>query len=881
MNNVVMSKSYNPKSFESKVYDDDLKSGAFKPNETAGAKKFFSIVMPPPNVTGVLHMGHALNITLQDILVRFHRMRGENTLWVPGTDHAGIATQNVVERELLKEGKKRLDLTRDEFLKRTWALKDKHHDIIVSQIKQIGASCDWEHERFTMDDGLSKAVRHCFVTLYKKKLIYKGEYLVNYCPHCMTALSDDEVDYKSVDSNLWYINYPVTDSYESITIATTRPETMFGDTAVAVNPDDPRYKKYVSKKVYLPLTDRQIEIIQDRVVKTDFGTGALKITPSHAAADRDCALRHNLEFINILNPDGTLNNNVPEKYRGMTVLKAREEVVKDLTEKGLLVKTEAIVHEVGHCYRCQTQIEPYLSSQWFVKMKGMADKALDALKEKKIVFYPQKWNSTYTNWLSNIRDWCISRQLWWGHRIPVWYCKDCSKMTVSAEDVKTCEHCGSENIYQDNDVLDTWFSSWLWPFSVMGWPDETHDMNEFFPTSALVTAYDIIFFWVARMIMGSLELTDKVPFKDIYITALVRDKKGRKMSKTLGNGIDPLDVIDLYGSDAMKFTLSYQAAQGQDIYIDIDSFKFGSKFANKIWNAARYILMNIKDREAVALEDLYLNDIDKWIYMRLNDAIKKSIKAYESFKINEAAQIAYDFFWNDFCDWYIEFSKKGLYSENKREKDKTVSVLLDLLEKTLRLLHPLIPLITEEIYSKLPNKKGRLVNLSYPSVDEMFKNEQSVKVVENIQDAIRVLRNLRALIVVPVNEMIQGFVICDDETTLLSLKENEDIIKNFSSLSSLDFVQNKDSSVIYKASENFIAGIKKPADFDVKKRMDALEKDIKITQEQFEQSSNKLNNENFINKASSQAVEKEREKNDEFREKLDKLNQLVKILKES
>ncbi|MBQ4281491.1 MAG: valine--tRNA ligase, partial [Spirochaetales bacterium] len=596
---------YNPKDFEERIYAQWVEDGNFKPSDSDG--KPFVIVMPPPNVTGILHMGHALNNSLQDILTRYYRMTGRPTLWLPGTDHAGIATQNVVERQLAKEGLRRQDLGREKFIERTWQVKEKHHDIIVSQLKTIGASCDWSRERFTMDEGLSKAVRETFVSLYERGLIYKGLYLVNYCPHCGTALADDEVEHQEDTGHLFDVRYPFADGSGYITVATTRPETMFGDQAVAVNPDDERYKALVGKMLKLPLTDREIPIIADSFVGIEFGTGMVKITPAHDPNDWECGKRHNLEPINILNPDGTLNDVCPEQFRGLPAEEARMKVAKVLEEQGYLVKCEEYKHEVGHCYRCNSTVEPYMSEQWFVRMRPLADKALKAWRDGEIRFYPKRWENTYSNWLENIRDWCISRQLWWGHRIPVWYCDDCGQMMVKREDPCCCDKCGSKNIRQDNDVLDTWFSSWLWPFSTLGWPQDTADLKRFFPTSTLVTAYDIIFFWVSRMIMASLEFMGKAPFHDIYITGLVRDKKGRKMSKSLGNGIDPLDVVNLYGADAMKFTICYLATQGQDVLVDMDSFKLGSRFANKIWNATRYLLMNLEGRNLVPIDPSRFN----------------------------------------------------------------------------------------------------------------------------------------------------------------------------------------------------------------------------------------------------------------------------------
>ena len=640
MKAIELEKAYNPKDFEDRVYEAWETGGFFKPradtawrtdtsaagNSVVSGEKPFVVVIPPPNVTGVLHMGHGLNNSLQDIVVRYHRMRGEPTLWVPGTDHAGIATQHVVEKRLKKEGKTRHDLGREAFVTRTWEVKNEHHAIITNQLKKIGASVDWSRERFTLDEGLSQSVREVFVTLYERKLIYRGHYLVNWCTSCGTALADDEVEHEDTAGAMYHIWYELEDGVTMedgstrIEIATTRPETLLGDTAVSVNPEDPRYTSIVGKRVKLPLTGRLIPVVADAYVDREFGTGVVKTTPAHDPNDWEIAKRHNLEVINILNPDGTLNENVPEKYRGMKCPVARKEVIADLEDLGLFKEEKKITHAVGKCYRCNTVVEPYLSDQWFVKMRPLADKALAAWKKGEIRFYPQKWENTYSHWMENIRDWCISRQLWWGHRIPVWYCEDCGEMIVARTDPTSCTKCGSKKLNQDSDVLDTWFSSWLWPFSTLGWPEKTADLKAFYPTTALVTAYDIIFFWVSRMIMAGLEFTGEVPFRDIYIHGLVRDKQGRKMSKSLGNGIDPLEVVNEFGADALKFTLAFMCAAGQDIMVDKESFKLGSRFANKIWNASRYILGNLEGREIVAVPRADLTELDRWIYHRLDSA---------------------------------------------------------------------------------------------------------------------------------------------------------------------------------------------------------------------------------------------------------------------
>ncbi|HEY9053706.1 MAG TPA: valine--tRNA ligase [Rectinemataceae bacterium] len=720
MKAIELAKAYDPKGFEDAIYRRWKDEGHFQPKVGVKAKPF-SVVIPPPNVTGVLHMGHALNNSLQDIQVRYRRMLGMPTLWVPGTDHAGIATQNVVDKKLRKEGKDRRKMGREAFVEETWKVAREHKAFINNQLAKIGASVDWSRERFTLDEGLSKAVREVFVTLYERNLVYKGEYLVNWCPSCGTALSDDEVEHEDEAGSMWHIWYELDngpcDECPSgrIEIATTRPETLLGDTAVAAHPEDERYRALAGKRVRLPLTDRLIPIILDPYVDREFGTGLVKITPAHDPNDFEVGNRHGLERVNILNPDGSLSDKAPAKYRGMRVLEARKAVLADLETLGLLKSEEKLNHAVGHCYRCHSSIEPFLSSQWFVRMKPLAEKALKAWQDGDVEFFPKKWENTYQRWLENIRDWCISRQLWWGHRIPVFYCRHCGAVLVEREDPSYCKKCGSLDIYQDEDVLDTWFSSWLWPFSTLGWPRDTADLRKYYPTSALVTAYDIIFFWVARMIMAGMEFTEKSPFAQVYIHGLIRDKHGRKMSKSLGNGIDPLEIVDEYGADALRFTLAYNCAAGQDILLDRESFKMGSKFANKVWNASRYILMNLEGRELLKPDGLELKPVDIWILGRLSSASAQVSQALEGWRFNEAAQAAYSYFWDDFCDWYIEATKLSTKGGSEEEKDRATSVLLMVLETSLRLLHPFLPFVTEEIYGKLPNASGMLISKPWPS----------------------------------------------------------------------------------------------------------------------------------------------------------------------
>lgn len=881
MKAVELAKSYNPKDFEERIYASWKEKGEFKPREGKG--EHFSIVMPPPNVTGILHMGHALNNSLQDIIIRYYRMTGRPTLWVPGTDHAGIATQNVVERQLKKEGLRRQDLGREKFLERTWQVKEKHHDIIKSQLEKMGCSCDWDHERFTMDEGLSRAVREAFVSLYERGLIYKGKYLVNYCPKCGTALSDDEVEHEAEPGKLYHVRYPYSDGSGYIIVATTRPETMFGDSAVAVHPEDERYKDIVGKSLDLPLTNRKIKIIADAFVSREFGTGMVKITPAHDPNDFECGKRNNLEAINILNPDGTLNDNCPEKYRNLQAVEARPLVVSDLEKGGYIEKIEAHDHEVGHCYRCHTIVEPYLSDQWFVRMRSLADKAMDALKKSDIVFYPRRWENTYSRWLESIRDWCISRQLWWGHRIPVWYCQDCGAEIVSREDVSECPKCHSHNLKQDNDVLDTWFSSWLWPFSTLGWPDDTEDLKKFFPTSCLVSAYDIIFFWISRMIMSSEEFLKVAPFKDIVITGLVRDKQGRKMSKSLGNGVDPIEIIDMYGADAMKFTLCYMAAQGQDVLIDNDSFKMGSRFANKIWNATRFLLMNLEGRELVEFDIASLTTMDKWIYSQLNSAAGEIKKAMESYRFNDAASAIYSFFWNDLCDWYIEASKQKLLHGSDCEKNLQISILMDILEKSMRLMHPFLSFITEEIYQKLPNHEGDVIVQSYPEFDEALTFDAEVRQVEALKDIVKSVRSQRSNLQIPPEKKLKVVLRVKEGFDALPLIKSE-ITFVSSIVGASDFIIDEDASENTSGSvptsgagyECFLF-VKDAIDVDAELMKLALE--IGKAEKLLESAEKKLSNPQFVNNAKAEAVEKERKKKAEAEEIIEKSKAHIELLK--
>lgn len=874
MKSVQLPKAYNPKDFESRIYSLWMEQRSFEPVREGAAEPPFVIVIPPPNVTGVLHMGHGLNNVLQDILIRFYRMCGRPALWVPGTDHAGIATQNVVERQLRKEGSSRHKVGREAFVKRTWQVKEEHHQIIKRQLQNIGASCDWSRERFTLDEGLSKAVREVFVGLYEKDLIYQGNYLINWCHSCGTALADDEVEHQEVTGKMYHYYYPLKNGKGKVEIATTRPETMLGDTAVAVHPDDERYRELIGEEVMLPLTDRVIPVIADTYVDREFGTGVVKVTPAHDPNDWEIGLRHDLPRINILSPDGTLNENVPEKYRNMDVRASRKAVVEDLKAEGLYIKEKDHKHQVGHCYRCDTIIEPYLSKQWFVRMEPLARKALKALDDGEIKFYPKKWENTYTHWLNTIRDWCISRQLWWGHRIPVWYCDDCGEIMVRRKDPAECSSCGSTNIRQDEDVLDTWFSSWLWPFSTLGWPEQTEDLEAFFPTSALVTAYDIIFFWVARMIMASMEFMGKAPFRDIYIHGLIRDKQGRKMSKSLGNGIDPLDIVDEFGADALKFTLAFQAAQGQDILVDRESFKLGSKFANKIWNATRYLLMNLEGRTLVSFEEITLDEIDRWVLHRLSNAAGKIRNAVENYRFNDAGQSGYEFFWNDFCDWYIEASKLHLFSEDDAAKDRIVSLLMHILEMTLRLLHPFVSFITEEIYQKLPNKKGLLLRQPYPEVRIEWEDDQIETKMELFQELVRGVRTLRSEFTIPPAKKIKVHVKVEPGCIALDFfTDHEDLMSFLTNASELTISEEgaAGGGAIPIVGSEFEAYVYIKDVIDVPAEVEKLKKELDALAKLIKQTEGKLSNRKFLENAPKEIVQKEQGKAQEFKRRSEKI----------
>ncbi|MBR1418117.1 MAG: valine--tRNA ligase, partial [Synergistaceae bacterium] len=756
-----LAKNYSPDELEQRWYQVWLDKGLFNA-EIEHDKKAFSIVIPPPNVTGSLHVGHAFDHTFQDIMCRFKRMQGYSVLWLPGTDHAGIATQNVVEKDLAKQGITRHDLGREKFVEKVWEWKNIYGNKIIEQMKRLGNSCDWRRERFTFDEGLSRAVRSVFVKLYKKGLIYKGRYIVNWCPRCQTAISDLEVEYKEADGKFYYVKYLFVDGEINgewgLTVATTRPETILGDISIAVHPRSEKYKHLIGKKVRVPLVNREIEIIEDNMVDPEFGTGCVKITPAHDPNDFLVGLNHNLEQIQVIDAKGIMNENAG-KYQGMSIEEARAAVVADIERQGLLIKVEDIKHSVGHCQRCGTVVEPYLSDQWFVKTKPLADRGVQAVKDGRIRWIPVQWEKTYFNWMENIRDWCISRQLWWGHRIPAWTCEDCGHVTVSETDPTECEHCHSHNIKQDEDVLDTWFSSALWPFSTMGWPDDTPELKYFYPTSLMVTGFDIIFFWVARMIMMGLEFMDDVPFRDVYIHSLIRDEHGVKMSKSRGNVIDPLVMIDKYGADALRMGLAALATQGRDILLSANKIETYRLFMNKLWNAARFALMNLDDKKHFIDKNL-LHLQDKWILTRCQEVIASTTDFINEYNIGEAARGLYDFVWGDVCDWYLEMAKPALKGDEGEERRRTVAGVLEEVFKTiLPLLHPFTPFVTEELWAAFGYGEISIMQSPWPVENKFLRFDDEAGSMRILQDVIRAVRNLRAEARVAPSQLLNRVVI--------------------------------------------------------------------------------------------------------------------------
>jgi len=885
-----MEKQYNPSQVEDRWYAYWLEHKLFHADENSFKPKY-SIVIPPPNVTGVLHMGHALNNSIQDILSRYKRMSGYEVLWMPGTDHAGIATQNVVEKKLAKEKKSRHDFGREKFVEEVWKWKDVHHAIISSQLKKLGSSCDWDRERFTMDEGLSRAVRKVFVQLFNEGLIYKGKYIINWCPRCQTALSDEEAEHKNLKGKLYHFRYPYADGSGYVTVATTRPETMLGDTAVAVNPKDSRYTDKVGKKIVLPLVNREIPLIADDYVDREFGTGAVKITPAHDPNDFQMGLRHNMEPVVVMDDSGHMTGPIPEKYIGKDRFVARKEIVEDLTALGLVEKIEEHEHAVGHCYRCGTVVEPNYSDQWFVKMKPLAKDALQAALDDKVTFYPQRWRKTYIDWMENIRDWCISRQIWWGHRIPVWYC-DCGEMIVSEEDPSTCPKCNSTSLKQDNDVLDTWFSSWLWPFSTMGWPEKTKTLEKFYPTDTLATAPEILFFWVARMIMAGLHFTGKLPFTDVILHGTVRDKTGRKMSKSLGNSIDPLEIIPIYGADALRFSMIMITASGADVYLGKDTFDIGRNFANKIWNASRFLLSNIE-------ESLNFTDIppverfkseDHWIISRLQSVIQSMNDCIQGFRFNEACHTIYDFAWRDFCDWYIEAKKADLYQqEDPQRRNDAIALSSYVLASILKMLHPIMPFITEEIWFNLRTKVSfpevidseTIMKASYPQSQRNLINTEAESRFKMLQDIIISLRTIRSENNVPPDKMGSAIIIPSDIEYSKWLSAQSVLVNQFAKLSNSTIDVNAakpafaGSSVVmgnqvYLSLEGLI---------DKQVEIERLTKEIARVKGLVDGTRARLQNDSFIGRAPEDIVVKEREKLSGLMENLQKLEKNLSAFK--
>ncbi len=974
---------YNPKETEDKWYKFWEEKNLFSAKSNP-AKKPFCVVIPPPNVTGILHMGHALNNTIQDILIRYHRMKGEEALWMPGTDHAGIATQNMVEKALAKEGLKRQDLGREKLLERVWLWKEQYGSTIIHQLKKLGASSDWSRTRFTMDEEYSKAVVEVFVELYEKDLIYQGNYIINWCPRCQTALSDEEAPHREIQGNLYYLRYPLKDvsqlASESvcrltderakgltdkpanrqtgkpanyIVVATTRPETMLGDTAVAVNPKDKRYKNLIGKTLILPLVNKEIKIIADSMVDMKFGTGAVKVTPAHDPNDYALGKKHNLEFINVLHPDGRMNENALD-YRDMDRFEAREVILEDLKEKGLLEKVEPHQLSAGHCYRCHTIIEPYLSKQWFVKMKPLSKPALEVVKNGRIKFYPKRWTKVYLNWMENIQDWCISRQIWWGHRLPVYYCKNCMEtgnlnsklkikkspdkveipikprekledgIIVSRTKPEKCPYCGSTDIYQDEDVLDTWFSSWLWPFATFGWPFQQSaiscqpsaedlklkaesrklkaDLNYFYPTSVLVTAPEIIFFWVARMIMAGLEFMKEIPFKDVYIHGTVRDSQGKKMSKSLGNIIDPLEIINDYGTDALRFSLISITTQGQDVFLSKEKFEQGRNFANKIWNASRFILMNAHLENTPLNAHLHLevcpldaNDIvNRWILSRFYSTLEKVNKYLETYKFNEAANALYAFFWHEFCDWYLELVKPALVNseqltaESKKQKEQTHLIMCEVLEKFLRALHPFMPFVTEEIWQKLnesqiTNRKlpASIMIQAWPHTQSQIIDKKLEKQTQTIFDVIKEIRNLRGSIELKAGQKVTISLYPHTKAKYKLFERNTDLIINLAKLEALKILVSnaRPPATISAVITDIDIYLHFNGLLDITKEKDKISKKINELEKTKNSKEQRMENSEFVKKAPKEIVEKEKESILELKDSLKRLEKMLNELR--
>jgi valyl-tRNA synthetase len=870
---------YDPENVEGKWYEYWKQNNYFTPRDYEG--KPFSIVMPPPNVTGALHLGHALDCTIQDILTRWRRMQGYTTLWLPGTDHAGIATQARVEESLAQEGISRYDLGREKFLDKVWEWKHLYGNRITSQLSLMGSSCDWSRERFTMDEGCSQAVREVFVNLYEKGLIYQGDYIVNWCPRCHTAISDIEVEHEDSDGHLWHIKYPVEGTDEYLVVATTRPETMLGDTGVAVHPDDERYLGLIGKKVRLPLVNRLIPVFADHYVDREFGTGAVKVTPAHDPNDFEMGFRHNLDTVKVIDDYGIMNEHAGI-YQGMTREDCRRQIVQDLEEKGYLLKVEDHRHAVGHCQRCDTIIEPMVSKQWFVKMKPLAEPAIEKVLNGEIKFIPERFTKIYINWMENIRDWCISRQLWWGHRIPVWYCQDCGEIICSKTDPDNCPKCGSSNLQQDEDVLDTWFSSALWPFSTMGWPDKTKDLEYFYPTSVLVTGRDIIFFWVARMIFSGIAHTGQVPFHEVNIHGLILDAQGRKMSKSLGNGIDPLEVIKKFGADTLRFSLITGVTPGNDIRFHWDKVENTRNFANKIWNASRFVLMNMDGYEPLDYKEEELALADRWILTRLSIRSAEITAALERYDLGEAARMVYDFIWDEFCDWYIELVKPRLFHPaHAREKLLAQNVLHYVLMNILRLLHPFMPFITEEIYHNMPGHTDTIMLDSWPSPNQ--RDNTAVESMQEVMAVIRAIRNIRAEFNISPGASVACIMVIKDSASGEMFKQNASYIKDMAKVDNLTVTESLADKPRHAVSAlTPFAELYVPLEgiIDLEREVGRLEKELKAVQADLARGEAKLRNESFLAKAPADVIEKEKMKVNQANIKKEGIEQRLKILKD-
>ena len=864
---------FDPKKFEDTLYERWEKNGCFKPSKDR-TKTPYTIVIPPPNITGRLHMGHALDDTIQDILIRYKRMAGFNALWIPGTDHAAIATEVKVVNKLKEKGITKEELGREKFLEEAWNWKNEYGNVITNQIRKIGCSCDWDHERFTLDEGLSNAVKEVFVRLYEKGLIYRGKRMINWCPDCNTSISDAEVEYEEESTHLWHIKYKIKGSEDYIIVATTRPETMLGDTGVAVNPSDDRYKHLIGKKVILPIMNKEIPIIGDEFVEKDFGTGCVKLTPCHDYNDYESAKRHNLEFVQVFDEHFKMGNLVPE-YEGMDLLVAREKIVEKLKELGALVKVEDYTHNVGKCYRCHNTIEPKISEQWFVKMEPLAKPAIDVVKNGELRIIPDKYEKTYFNWLENIQDWCISRQLWWGHRIPAYYCDDCKEIIVSRKKPEKCSKCGSTNLHQDEDTLDTWFSSALWPFSTLGWPEETEDFKYFFPTSTLVTAYDIIFFWVVRMVFSSLEHTGKIPFKDVFIHGIVRDSQGRKMSKSLGNGIDPLDIIEKYGTDALRFSLIIGITPGNDIRYMPEKLDSASNFANKLWNASKFVLMANEGIENI--DDVNLKVEDKWILNKLSKTILEVTYNIDKYELGVALQKIYNFLWDEFCDWYIEMVKPRLYSENMEDKKTVVYTLNKVLECSLKLLHPFMPFITTKIYDAINGNE--LMISDWPKAEVNYEKEENF--IEKIKEIIVGIRNIRIKMNVhPTKKSDLIFV-------LTQRSEEEFLKQSYSFIQKLGFAQKieikyEDKNIPQNAINIMTDGINVFIPFEelvnIEEERKRLNEEKNKLEAEVARSETILSNQGFIEKAPKTKIDEEKEKLVKYKDMLDNVKERLNSL---